>query len=71
MNLNFVKSIDHSDVCHFWARVKSVRRKAKRRKLKLNQFFLKRRWKKMIVFNLQIKILVFYLSLRLCYLKSF
>lgn len=71
MNLNFVKSIYHSDVCHFRARVKSVRRKAKRRKLKLNQFFLKRRWKKMIVFNLQIIILVFYLSLRLCYLKIF
>lgn len=68
MNLNFVKSIYHSDVCHFRARVKSVHRKAKRRKLKLNQFFLKRRWKKKIVF---IIILVFYLSLRLCYLKSF
>lgn len=55
----------------FGHRYKSVHRKAKRRKLKLNQFFLKRRWKKKIVFNLQIIILVFYLSLRLCYLKSF
>lgn len=46
MNLNFVKSIYHSDVCHFGAQVQVNASKSKRRKL--IQLFLKKMLEKNI-----------------------